>query len=233
MVFSDSYDYIQMFTGISHLWFLLMLFTVFCIVHFSRVFWLCAPVGISLLAFVVLLAGLRTLSLMGFLPTWLCLYKAGEYLPFFYLGIVCARFNLTGWLRRNLRFNHGLALLALCVIPAAWLLMQAAVPPFSSRSFAMLVCGLSASAAILSVHAVLESSPSVHQGRLWDSLDRNGMGIYILHHIIIVGVEGIPVVGAWMNSHPWTAPLVVFAMVLPLSWGFSECIGRTRFSFLF
>lgn len=222
-----------MLTGISHLWFLLMLFTVFCIVHFSRGFWLRASVGISLLAFVVLLAGLRTLSLMGFLPTWLCFHKAGEYLPFFYLGIICARFNLTGWLRCNLSFKHGLALLALCVIPEAWCLMQAAVPPFSSRSFTMLVCGLSISVAVLLVHAVLENRPFVHPGRLWDSLDKNGMGIYILHHIFIVGVEKLPCVSGWMNSSPLAAPLLMFAVILPLSWGLSESVRSTRLSFLF
>ena len=62
------------------------------------------------------------------------------------------------------------------------------------------------------------------------SLDYNSMGIYIIHHILIISVISNNQLSILMRSHYIISPMVLFIVVLSISWGISFLINKYKFS---
>lgn len=223
-IFPQMHTVHQLFTGISHLWFLLTLMLLFVIVQFTRSRWENLTFRSAIRIFAFFLA-LRVLALNGVHG------KVLLYMPFFVLGMISSRFCLT---ERVCRIRHKvpLLILSLLLVFPAWLLCWYWHHIHLARSIAWLFTGISAMILIPLVHSILERR-TLPQSRLMESLDRNSMGIYILHHIFIVGAFCNPPLCVWLENHSLIAPTVLFLAVLPVSWILSEMIGRTRLSFVF
>lgn len=210
-----------------------MLFIVFVIMHLSRDFWTRMSFKYSICTLLMLMVFLRGASMVRLVPHWLCLNQVGVYLPFFYLGVLSARFNFMERLR-HFRFKPAVTLSALCIVLIIGCLKKEGVALFSSYSFSWLACGIPVAVAIVLIHAALEEKgDNIPHGYLLNLLDKNSMGIYILHHIMIIAFVNSPIGKTCMNAYPVMMPLLMFVIVLCLSLGISECINRTRLSFLF
>lgn len=62
-------------------------------------------------------------------------------------------------------------------------------------------------------------------------LDRNSMGVYILHHIFIwIVIYYFPVVRGFVIANPVVAPWILFVIVLPISLFCANIIGKLKYS---
>lgn len=62
-------------------------------------------------------------------------------------------------------------------------------------------------------------------------IDRNSMGVYILHHIFIwLAIYNFTSVREFIIGSPIYAPWILFLIVLPISLFFSEYIGKLKYS---
>ena len=102
------YDLSQIFWGISHLWFLLMLFGVFCFFTLTKRFWnQDKPKRCAGCLFVMLACYLLVIHYMDRIPYIVSPNSVGildfnfilQYIPIFYLGILAAKFNLSNFFR--------------------------------------------------------------------------------------------------------------------------------------
>lgn len=74
---------------------------------------------------------------------------------------------------------------------------------------------------------------TAHVGSLpqWvKSLDQCSMGIYIVHHIVIKGMNRVDIVHHIMQTHYYIYPTAQFVFVVALSWGVTWWLRHYRFS---
>ena len=67
-------------------------------------------------------------------------------------------------------------------------------------------------------------SEKISRYKMVKSIDRNSMGIYILHHIFIWWIVQIPNVTELLDSHIVIMPIILFGGALISSWYFSELL---------
>lgn len=61
------------------------------------------------------------------------------------------------------------------------------------------------------------------------SLDRCSMGIYIVHHIILVYLLQYEQINSLVINHYMISPFILFILLLFISWGMVYSIQRTPF----
>ena len=215
-----GHHWTDFFSGICHLWFLLMLFEEFLFFHFTYKFWKSKTQRSALLK----LIGLLLVSLLmnklfshyyvGNLP--LCINQFFNKLPFFGLGILLSctpPSNSKCIVFFNLH-SKGFAIFFCC----ASLLLCFVDLPYGGNSISyLLTIGI-----LLSVFKWSETFSNKHcnfVSRKWlKDLDKCSMGIYIIHHPIIEYIVHIPGMDYYLNNYFYILPFVIFILVLPLSW---------------
>ena len=214
----------DMLTGISHLWFLLMLFGLFLLAHFTYPFWRSlTPLRLMLLvclSFLLYPLGLK----FHFATDYFCIDRILMYLPYFIVG------GGGYLLSTNLqKLRHALpAMLALLVI---LFLLTTYVLPSVPSLVVYPIQYLFVSMFLVCCFGYFSQLPSaVLQFRGLDSLDRCSMGIYILHHILIAFPLQWPAVREVMNGYWWLCPWLMFLVVYALSWMLTAALLRTRLS---
>lgn len=84
---------------------------------------------------------------------------------------------------------------------------------------------------IVNLHAVLYNIKSCNSLLL--SLDKCAMGIYIIHHIfiydLIIRYDRLRLI---LDTYPILAPIILFIIILPLSWFLTNLIIRSKFNFI-
>lgn len=205
--------------GVAHLWFLLMLFDLFCLCTIFHKRWERTTKYEDLL---VLLLGMITAA---FLPMaiknhlWLfSMNKALLYFPYFYMGMLLAKHQ---WLwTTRLSVTMILLLLPLCFISGAF----AELESFWGMIERLLL--------LSSVYSLMVRIFSKRQLRnVWLSLDKNTMGIYILHHSFIwLLLYHSSFVRIYMREHVYVGACLMFFFVFPLSWGVSHALYRLKIS---
>ena len=68
---------------------------------------------------------------------------------------------------------------------------------------------------------------------LLSSLDASGMGIYILHQIVIILLLNQFVVASFINEHEVIGPILLFCVVFFGCWGVVALINKTKLKFIF
>lgn len=220
----DRYDIIMFFTGIAHLWFLLMLFVV-CIVFYafnnvlSKLY---KEKSISLfitLCIVSFCISNIHLKLLDFF----CIGRAIKFIPAFYLGYIVCQHN---FLQYKKSVEH---LIIITVLYSLFLYLKLllinknrGLMYYTVDIFMMFLAFGIIYLFYISLKKVdIKISPSIK------SLDKCGLDIYIIHHIIIYDIflrtnRGF----ALMQSHPYIAPVVLFVCVFMISWLISTIIGK-------
>lgn len=214
----------DMFIGISHLWFLLMLFGLFLLVHFTYPFLRSlTPFRLTLLvclSFLLYPLGLK----FHFATNYFCIDRILMYLPYFLVG---GGSYLLSTSLKKLRHALPATLILLVVLFLLTTYVLPSVPslviyPIQYLFVCMfLVCCFS---------YFSQLPPAVLHFRGLDSLDRCSMGIYILHHILIAFPLQWPAVRAVMNGYWWLCPWLMFLVVYALSWVLTAALLRTRLS---
>lgn len=209
----------ELLSGISHLWFLLMLFDVFIIAALSRKLWDKLNLKQSVFCFLLLLPVesivVKTcLVLSGgeWAPPF-AIPAALSYLPLFYLGMITEKFQLYD----RFHFAKGIS----CLFVAALYVIGASVYYFHP-AFPFLYQWLPAYLLFVVAYSSMRTSLSpVGGGKSWDAvslLDKYSLSIYILHHILIfLYLYYVPNGQGFMTQHHIVAPLLLFIAVSALS----------------
>ena len=211
--------WINLFTGVAHLWFLLVLFELFIIlVVLTRI-----GVGSNNTIFVDLLI---IVSCFTALYIWknvsthhhvLCIEEMLYYLPSFILGFYCVRY-------RKIEINRYL-LIALFVVGLflAFLLSYYNYPD-SHTLYRIPAIMVSCSSLML-----MKNKPNtICQSYFFMNLDKNSMGIYIFNQIVVFLLLIIPETNKYLSWHTYSGVLIIFTISLIIPWLLANIFNKVK-----
>ena len=203
----------SIFNGVSHLWFLLMLFEIFII---ARLF-IGRLLSSSLLlqiGFVILLILLNSARVRFFGNAFYHLQWTSvlQYIVPFVIGMICYSNNWIGKLNSTNQYMKYLLFTLALTVTIIFSIIQTL--PFGS--FYHDIPGF---ILIITTLALIESFSLANVHVCIKSIDKCSIGIYILHHIIIQSIlRYVPGTHRLMNEHLIVAPILLFIVVFLISW---------------
>lgn len=216
-----GYEYpTQLLYGISHLWFLLMLFEVFIIIELAKKIWNTTVVKEDIMIVFFLLCLDYVVSKLNLIPMnnhhqyLLTLQQTFDYIPVFYIGMLVDKYKLYD----KFHFRGGMTITLVFSLFIIGILPFMLHLPLSRFYQWMPTCCL-----ILIVYSGLHNSELNHTGgvsrRFLISLDKNSLSIYIIHHILIFAYYYYVSEGQeLMTNHYVIAPLIMFITVFIMSY---------------
>lgn len=218
LIFHERYEW-NLFTGISHLWFLIMLFYEFAIALISVRLWNKLKVKQSVLFLLLIQTIIIIIYPFLFNTKFSYLNIVLKYLPFFYLGFLVAKSSLIEKIKYpTISFIF-------------FVLLYTVFSFMSTNKLYTFLYQLIIYMCIVNLHAVLYNIKSCNSLLL--SLDKCAMGIYILHHIfiydLIIRYDRFRLI---LDTYPILAPIILFIIILPLSWFLTNLIIRSKFNFI-
>lgn len=223
LVLLYNVGWIEVLDGAKHIWFLLMLFEVMVVAIFAmpllrRTSPLAdALIGISLIVITAL--GRKFFSppyLLGWINTL-------EYAPAFFVGILMVKYGLDEKLRKVsaakfYSFATVIFILAIGVtftrsLPLGLFYMD--IPYYFTPPCIYII-----------IERICRQQST---GRYIASLDKNSLGIYILHQFIgkYTLLHYVPGYAAFYDGHPVMAPMLLFVEMLFVAWVTSELLHKT------
>lgn len=217
LFFSDIIEWKSMLYGVGHLWFLMMLFEVFVIVELTKNIWKGLKLRGSIVVLLVLCALYGIVTATGLLPAdslaFLRPQLALNNLPIFYVGMMTEKFKVYDKIpvpSRLIAVLLMVVLFAIGVVPYVLHLPLKHMIEFAA-TYAMLLLAYNA----------LRQSNAFWSGKANKTLlllDKYSLAVYIIHHIYIyVYLYRIPGSTVVMHECPMAAPLIMFAIIAPLS----------------
>lgn len=211
--------WLNLFTGLAHLWFLLVLFELFIIMI------LLTRIGIgektsSLIEFLIIIISFIILYVWKTVSTHhrvLCIEEMLYYLPSFIIGFCCAKYQEV---KVNKLFLFVLFVLGLLLM----LILSIFDYPDSNTLYRILAIIVSMSTMCL----LRNSTLSVCQSRVFKNLDNNSMGIYIFNQIIVFLLLLIPETNHFLSIHTYGGVLIVFTISLVIPWLLSNIFNGVK-----
>lgn len=221
------YKPVQLLQGISHLWFLQVLFNIFVVAFLMRRLLerldlkLDILIGLTLFAF----------ANMNVIPfRWLGLMQTAKMAIYFYTGCIIAKYALVDkWGGQRAVYQIIIFVISLMGLVVSELYGYSL---FSGHGRILNAVNQVFTLSMLFNSIMLASQIHKVPSQLMKSLDENGMGIYLIHHIIIQGSLQISLVRLWYTEHDVLAPLICFVIVYALSYALSSFIRQTKLSFV-
>lgn len=151
-----------------------------------------------------------------------------RYLPTFFAGALTARLQIPAFFRQLPKF-----VLPLCTIITLLLVISVAIVPI--LPFGNLYVNIPTYLLLICLYSLLSLYPIKSHWIVIDNLDKNSMGIYIIHHLLIwILIVYIPVISIFLATHPVTGPIILFLIIFTLSWLLAHLFTKTKFlRFLF
>lgn len=226
-------DPMDIFYGISHLWFLLMLFEIFVIITLTKSIWKEQGLKGSLFLLLIIMAidfivskGIYDFHIIKGKPL-LDFHKTLHYLPLFYIGIIIERFHLY----KKLSINKHWMFIVASILLAITILLSSNLPIHFARILRWISTCLLFTTIYSSLTATKLGKGERNMPKLLMILDKYSLAIYIIHHILIfVYLDYIPNSGYLLTSHYLLAPLIMFVIILPLSLFISILLTYLPFS---
>lgn len=213
--------WINLFTGIAHLWFLLMLFEIFVLMALLNKLGICVQKAknidfvIVVISFVLLYIWKQYSSHQHFFGIDNTLY----YLPVFFVGFYFAKYRpeVSGKVFASFLFLIG--------IVGLFILSYFGCPDNNiiNRISAIMV---SVSAMIL----LKDSSFSFFQSVFFTNLDNNSMGIYIFNQIVVFVLLLIPDMNTFLSHHSFVGVLLIFVISLIIPWLLSNLFNKSKYT---
>ena len=205
---SSIHSWDLLLTGISHLWFLLMLFWIFCLTLLLQKLFLKSisyiKIGIILVFAYLVWFLFNRLSDHHF---FLCIESALSYLPSFLLGCFCASKNIWHFSEIKAKLILFVSLLVLAIYVFFY-------PQLSYFLNDLLIRFLSYSAIVCMFTIMSRVNLSDKLLNKINRLDRLSMGVYIFNQIVINYILLIPYAKEWLIIHYLIGPLVIFIVSL-------------------
>jgi hypothetical protein len=207
------------FSGTQHLWFLLMLMTIFVV---AEILSLNQHSIRLLLGGVILFILLRAMTAKYSISiNYFAWQLVLNYMPSFICGIITAKISF-----------GAIKLLQVYVLFALSTIAELVVVTNPSLPYGSFYIGIPSLIWLSTLYLLLSRvivGRKRNQSQLIDSLDRHSMGIYIVHHILIwLLIVYIPGWETFMKGNYILAPIIMLGIVFPLSWLISSVIMRNR-----
>ena len=192
--------------GISHLWFLFMLFGVFSIVVILQLLnaqriKFTSKVGITLIVVVYIIGLVFANFVYG--GDFLCINKIIYYFPAFMIGYLCAKLRVAWMLPNWAYITLPFALLGVFVF--VW------YPIPLHFSFVLLIRTVFAYVVCIDLLIILSKGTMQDRTRkIVLEIERLSMGLYIFNQIVMDAVFTTPVLNQWFRVHWAIGPFVLF-----------------------
>lgn len=216
------------FYSIDHLWFLLMLMWCFLFSSLCIKFLEKSPLILDIIIFL----GFSFLFIIGnhfnLLPSFLCLNMFVLYFPAFFLGILFAKYNVTDLVTTKIPlFIFPIAI----ALESILLYLFTSENYFSSYTISRII-GLCVVVTLFSYLKLNINRLQFINKDFYKSLDKNSMGIYLLHSIILLYFLEFDYVIQFMNNYELIAPFILLILSVGLSWAISILIRKTPLAFI-
>lgn len=207
----------QMLDGISHLWFLLVIFECYmlgkaieCVLHLPESKW---KVLITLLILFFILIPYRLPDMQ-----FLCLSRLISYFPYYLIGMLASKFDF----KRIVKYRNKLLMLITSLI-LLFVLQQI----FVKRGLITAAIGISF-VILIFTYVRLLNIPKLPL--LIKSLDKCSMGIYIVHHILIQELITTSLFRDLASEYYYSFPCVFFFFIILISWGIIWGAKKNKYS---
>ena len=212
-------SWINLFTGIAHLWFLLMLFEMFFMMAFLNKFGIgvqrakMLDIAIVVISFILLYIWELYSSHQHFLGIDNTLY----YLPAFIVGFFFAKYRK----KMNGSF-FAFSLFILCIN----LLLILSFFGYRDMLYRIPSILISASTMI----SLKDFSFSFCQSKIFTNLDRNSMGIYIFNQIVVFILFLIPDVHTFLSHNSFLGVFLIFNVSFIVPWLLSNLFNISKYT---
>lgn len=221
LIMPDVYRITDLGIGIGHLWFLLALFIIFSFFGFLRNALFKTNLISDMFIFLVLIISYDLIAKYSTLP--MAVNAAWRYSPIFYYGIMFERHGLLSNLNNKMLPSLFVAMLLLvellCVIDIPYINRLLVIPAICFTISVLFHC--------------LRNISSINNERIRKmilNMDKNCMGIYILHHILIWLLFVYTPYVRYMNDNVILCTAILFVSVFAVSWSFSNLINKYAIS---
>lgn len=209
----------EVLSGCQHLWFLLMLFGMFGVVSplvKCNAKMLMGGVILSLIAYMLIQ------KYAGQISNYLAWKSVLRYTPTFLWAMMIIKGE---W---HKKMNH----LNIVWLVVLFLLSVSCVIYIGVAKYLPLGGFYAPLPTYIMVTLALEILSRVHINSLpptFRNIDRNSMGIYIIHHLLIWGfIIYVPCSHEFMNNNPILAPCILFVVVFVISWAMTIIINSSK-----
>ena len=141
-----------------------------------------------------------------------------HYIVYFFGGMILFKHRI---FVMNRSFAIALLLLLICMHCLILLF-----PLFRFQSIVDVIIVIAISGLILELLTAVRLNPDSYKTRVLKNLDKNSMGIYLVHQVLIMVLfEYSLFEELWLSNHPYIGPVALFMLVFPMSW---FCAGIKR-----
>ena len=218
------YDWKDMLYGVSHMWFLLMLFWVFTFtvvlqllngqrLRFTR--------GLGLTLIVAGYIFWQIFSRFVNPDDFLCLSRSLYYFAAFMIGYLCAKLQV-GWMMPGSSF----LLLPGSVVVLALLIWYRVPLPYSVVKLLMSLCSYAICVSLLIILSKTTISEKLRKHVQF--VEQLSMGIYIFNQIAMDSVLAVPLFHEWFRAHWMVGPFILFLIGFFPPMLFSYIFNRNR-----
>lgn len=210
------WDYVS---GIRHLWFLPTLFVVFLIAR------LCTPYLLAkrkLYLDVIIVLAIVLVSCAINAKFWsLLIGKVSCYISFFMAGMMYCKCRFT---IRNKIIELIILLILICIHAYNTIYLSSLTQIMMDDIILIVICCL-----LFDLLAGVKMDKNSMPSRILSNLDKNSLGIYLVHQVFIMTLYQYTMFEeSWLTFHPYIGPILLFIIVLPLSWAFAEAKRRLK-----
>ena len=213
--------WINLFTGIAHLWFLLMLFEIFVLMALLNKLGIGVQKAkildfvVVIISFILLYVWKQYSSHQHFFGIDNTLY----YLPAFFVGFYFAKYRQ--------KTNGRIIAFSLFIIGITLLLVLSFWGYHESNTLYRIP------AILVSVSAMIllkDSSFPFCQSKMFVNLDKNSMGIYIFNQIVVFVLLLTPDIKTFLSHHSFVGVFLIFIISFIIPWILSNLLNKSKYT---
>lgn len=204
IVFIQNEPIINMFSGISHLWFLMTIFECYIvgrlidgILRIQNKYKLFV---LTLCVFLVCIQGRFSIHIDELTVRLFC-----GYFPVYMIGMILGTFNLSCIKLVRFEFVSAIVSFSIMLFLACFLKIDGLL-----RIFGLFF--------VVSIFMLMRNYSKIRISRPIKSLDKCSMGIYIVHHILIQEMNRLSLFHSMMEEYYVLYPLIQFLVVVSICW---------------
>ena len=210
-------DFTQMLDGISHLWFLLVIFECYVLGKLMEaILWMSSKrkrilIAVAIMFFLFLSHRFYFIQVLG-------ISKLMIYFPYYVVGMLICKVNFAEY-RNYQKYQLSLILVLLILFTLEQY--------FICKRLLTVALGMCVVLCSFSYFRSLEIKSLTGWMK---SLDKCSMGIYIVHHILIQEMNGITYFHEIATTHYYIYPIIQFIIITTASWGFVSLCRKNKYS---
>jgi len=219
-------SWINLFTGIAHLWFLLMLFELFIIIMLLNMIGIGERSSKNIDCIIVLLSLFLIYIWKNYSNHhhFLGMESTLHYLPSFLIGFYYAKYN-------HIKIINSLIITLSLFCFGLFLLILLSYLDFEDSSTLYRIPAIIVT--ISTIEYAKQFPSRFWQSSIISSLDKNSMGIYIFNQFVVFILLLIPDFNHYLCYHPYWGVFFIFTISLTIPWLLANLFNRVKYlSFL-